>query len=165
MLNNETNWENFMGKKTIRWLLAGIALVLFVVGVPLAQQVIATANASEPAKKQDVCSAHESKPMMSHPSVMMLGDNFVQVVPAGDSAIGVFLYDSSFNLIGGNQNEASLVFSLPDGTQKTVKIAVPDLAALQKKASGDACCATPGEHPNCPHAASGEQDAAAPSQN
>lgn len=147
-----------MSKKTRNWILAGIGLALFVLGVPLAEQVIATAGASENAKTPATCSQHEAGAAMGHPSVVKLGDNYIQFIAAGDASVGAVLYDSSFTMLGVNQNEATLTFALPDGVKKTVKISVPDAATLKKGASGDSCCPPSGTGPmpaSCPLGAQG----------
>jgi len=147
--------EKKMGKKTRNWIFAGIGLAVFVLGIPLAEQVIANANAPA-AQSPALCSSHEAKPAMAHPSVIPLGDNYLQIIPTGDGSIGALLYDANFMLLGANENEAALSFSLPDGVKKSVKIAIPGSAALHGSA-GDTCCATSAEgakegaSDTCPH--------------
>jgi len=142
-----------MSKKTRNWLIGGLILALFVLGIPLAEQVIANASTPE-VKKPATCTAHEGAPAMGgHPSVIAVGDNYLQILPTGDGAIGALLYDSTFKLLGVNENEASLTFSMPDGTKKMVKITVPDLQKLGAKASDSGCTAPSqaGETPDsCP---------------
>lgn len=151
-----------MSKKARNWLLAGVGVTLLVLGVPLIEQMIATASASAAAEKPATCSAHESSSSstMSHPMVIAVGDNYLQVISTGNGSIGAVLYDSSFKLLGANENQASLTFSLPDGTKKTIAIAVPDAATLKAKTSGS-CCAAGGTSQmpqSCPHSTAGSSD-------
>jgi hypothetical protein len=132
--------EKHMSKKTRNWFIGGMILAVFVLGIPLAEQVIATASTPE-VKKPATCTAHEGAPAMGgHPSVVAVGDNYLQILSTGNGSIGALLYDSSFNLLGVNENEAALTFALPDGAKKTVKITVPDLEKLGTKASDSSSC-------------------------
>ncbi len=159
-----------MGKKTKNWIFAGIGLAIFVLGIPLVEQVIASGGSSAPAlkpastasNKPAVCQ-NEDSPKMAHPSVIPVGDNYLQIVPNADGSVGAVLYDSNFAFLGTNDNETNLSFSLADGAKKVVKISALSPEVLQGQATGKNCCATsatgaePGAAKTCPvHQEAGE---------
>jgi hypothetical protein len=172
---NTRNWicaakGEQMSKNARNWILGGIGLALLVLGVPLVEQVLANANAPATVGKPAAGATQEEKSTMGHPSVLQLGENYLQIIPTGNGAIGAVLYDSSFTVLGTNQNEAALTFTLPDGSKKTINIAVPDQAALTASSSGSGCCATSGTSPmpeSCPRIkeAPAQKEAPAPITN
>ncbi len=150
-----------MGSKLRNWLLGAISLAIFILGVPLAQRVVANTNASVPSSEKAVeqkTPACESE-KAGHPSVIQVGDQYLQIVPGKDGSVSALLYDSSLKLLGGNENETTLTFPLPNGEKKTVKIVVQALTCpmggeQSSGKSGDSCAAAGGAHPeSCPQTA------------
>ncbi len=141
-----------MSAKLRNWLLGGLGLAIFIVGIPLAQRVVANTNASaasgEKAVEHAAASADPEK--AGHPSVIQVGDQYLQIVPGKDGSVNALLYDSSYKLLTGNENEVELTFALPSGEKKTVKITTPETTCpMGAHSSGkDDCCATA---PTDPH--------------
>lgn len=159
-----------MGSKLRNWLLGAMALAIFILGVPLAQRVVASTNATPASSEKAVESeapAAESEKKTGHPSVVKVGDDYVQIVPGKDGSVSALLYDSSYRLLGGNENETTLTFPLPSGDKKIVKVTAQALACpmggeQSSSKSGDCCAAAAGgPHPeSCPQKATSDKAAA-----
>ncbi len=153
-----------MNPKIRNWIIGSVVIVVFILGVPLVQIVFAgseheaaihkeTAIHEEPAAHPAV-SAHSN---MSHPQVVKVGEQYLQIATTGNDSICAMLYDSSFKLIAVNESETALKFTLPSGEKKTVNITVPatsGCSAEQGSSSKDSCCApgaTSAVHESCSH--------------
>ena len=148
-----------MSSKLRNWLLGGLGLAIFILGVPLAQRVVANTNATAASNEKAVenkAPACESE-KAGHPSVVQVGDQYLQIVPGKDGSVSALLYDSSYKVLGGNENETTLTFPLSSGDKKTVKITVQALTCPmggeQSSGKSSDCCAAAagGMHPeSCP---------------
>ncbi|UCD58357.1 MAG: hypothetical protein JSV16_04370 [Candidatus Hydrogenedentota bacterium] len=142
--------------KVRNWLLGGLGIATFILGVPLLQHVFASSDAAAARAEKEHVASSMTGSESTHPQVISVGDEYLRIVPMSNGSVSAELYDSSFRLLAVNENEAALTFLLPNGEKKTVRITVPVMGCSAKEgSSGKAdCCAGGAEeasHENCPH--------------
>jgi hypothetical protein len=139
-----------MSAKTRNWIFAAIGIAVFILGTPLAQRAIAGGNASGKA-------AHSHEAGAADVHLVKVGDLYLYLTPAGDGSLNAVLLDSAHKLVAVNENQAELVFKLPNGQSRSVRITAPSMSSTctheGHDSAGTDCCpdATPGAHEECEH--------------
>ena len=146
-----------MNPKIRNWLLGVLGVVVFILGMPLAQHVFAGADTSAVEVETARHASPGALPETASHQVIKLGDRYLRIFPTGDDSVGAQLYDSQFTLIAANESETSLTFTLPDGRKEVLNITVPPAEKCsmdEHSAGGGDCCAGAAEgmeHENCDH--------------
>ena len=128
-----------MSQKIKTWLIWGLVIALFILGTPFVEMVFAEtapAKSCDMIESPDGCKADEAAT-----SRIKVGDNYLSFITAQDGSICVHLLDSELRPVAANEKEASLAFSLPDGSEVAIGIAAhsDDECAAKKECAGGCC--------------------------
>jgi hypothetical protein len=102
---------------TVRnWFFGILAVVVLIVGVPLAQYAFGSI-ASRPAADDQ-----EMSRTLAPPNTIKVGDNYYRIVPVGTDAVSVQLFNERYGFTAATENELALSFSLPSGEKEILRV-------------------------------------------